>query len=147
MIPGMENNGSINSAALNDWVQKVRDLSTQHKRVKVSDLAIGQVFSHSPKESDGTWPALPILDLMESINSDEMNRGFIMGVSNNRGVTSRGLLDGGTQERELADQYKQYADAIRANWPRTAAVLDKLNHEYLSSAHHEDLSAQLEEDS
>ncbi|PWB56026.1 MAG: hypothetical protein C3F13_02895 [Anaerolineales bacterium] len=147
LIPGMENNGSINSVALNDWVQKVRELSAQHKRVKVSDLAIGQVFSHSPKESDGTWPAIPIRDLMESINSDEINRGFMMGVSNNRGVTSRGLLDGGTQERELADQYKQYADAIRTNWPRTAAVLDKLTGEYLSYARHEDVRAQLEEDS
>jgi hypothetical protein len=147
LIPGVENNGVINSVALNEWVLEVRELSSQHKRVKVSDIEIGQVLSHSPKESDGTWPAIPIRDLMESINNDEINQGFMMGVSNNRGVTSRGLLDGGTQERELADQYKKYADAIRAYWPRTAAVLDKLTGEYLSYARHEDVRAQLEEDS
>jgi len=146
VIPGMGTNGIINLVVINNWVQRVRELSVQCKRAKVSDLAIGQVLSHSPKESDGTWPAIPIRDLVESINSDAINRGFIMGVSNNRGVTSRGLLDGGVQERQLANQYKQYADAVRTLWPRTAAVLDKLTVEYLSDAHREDIGAELEED-
>lgn len=146
LIPGLENNGTINSTVLNNWVQKVRELSFQHKRAKVCDRAIGRVLSHSPKESDGTWPAIPIRDLVESVNSDAINRGFMMGVSNGRGVRSRGLLDGGVQERQLAERYKGYADAIRTLWPRTAAVLDKLTVEYLSDAHHEDIGAQLEED-
>jgi hypothetical protein len=147
LIPGLEDGGVINSAVLKGWVQKARELSVQNKRVKVSDRIIGQVFSYSPKESDGSWPAVPIRDLIEGINSDEINRGFIMGVSNRRGVTSRGLLDGGAQERDLAEQYKGYAAAIRDLWPRTASVLDKIAKNYLSDAHREDLGAELEEDS
>lgn len=146
LIPGLEDNGSINSTALNDWVQKVRELAIQNKRLIVVDLTIGQVFSCSPKESDGTWPAAPIRELIENINSDELNRGFITGVNNSRGVTSRGLLDGGAQERDLAEQYKRYAAAIRDLWPRTASVLDKIAEGYLSEARREDLGAELEED-
>lgn len=146
LIPGLEDGSIINSVVLADWVQKARELSTQHKRIIVSDLIIGQVFSYSPQESDGTWPAVPIRDLIESINSDEINRGFVLGVSNSRGVTSRGLLDGGAQERDLADYYKKHADSIRTLWPRTASVLDKVAEEYLSDARRQDLGAELEED-
>lgn len=145
-IPGLEDGVVINADVLGDWVQKVRESSIQHKRKKASDRIIGQVFSHSPKESDGTWPAAPIRDLIESINSDEINRGFIRGISSSRGVTSRGLLDGGAQERDLAEYYKNHADSIRTLWPRTASVLDKVAEEYLSDARRQDLGAELEED-
>jgi hypothetical protein len=146
IIPGMEDNRTINLVGLDNWVKKVRDLAVQNKRLIVVDLTIGQVFSCSPKEADGTWPPMPIRDLIESINSNELNRGFIMGVNNSRGVTSRGLLDGGAQERDLAEQYKKYATAIRDLWPRTASVLDKIAEGYLSDARREDLGAELKED-
>jgi hypothetical protein len=85
--------------------------------------------------------------LIDNVNSEELNRGLITQVNNNRGVTSRGLLDGGAQERELADQYKQHAGAIRDLWPVTASVLDRIANGYLSDARREDLGAELEEDS
>jgi hypothetical protein len=146
LIPGTDDNGLVNPKLLSDWIQETRKKAIQNKRLKIVDLTIGNILSHSPHESDGTWPAAFTREIIENINSDAINRGFIMGVIKNRGVTSRGLLDGGMQERELAKQFKGYATAIRDQWPRTASVLDQISHDYLSDARREDIGAELEED-
>jgi hypothetical protein len=146
LIPGMQDNGSINQTALNDWVKEVREKAILRKRLVVADLTIGQVLSFSPIESDGTWPVVPIRELIEEIKSENLDRGLIIGVNNSRGVISKGLLDGGAQERDLAERYKKYANLIRDSWPRTASVLDKIAEGYLSDARREDLNAELEED-
>jgi hypothetical protein len=61
---------------------------------------------------------------------------------NQRGVTSRGLYDGGAQERGLADKYKVAADRVRGRWPRSGALLDGLNRSYRNDARREDRSAE-----
>lgn len=145
-IPGRNDDGTVNPTELHAWVEKVRELSMQNKRLAIADLLIGKVLSYSPRDSDGTWPSKSIRDLLENVNSDKLNRGFITQVYNNRGVTSRSPLDGGAQERGLAEQYKQYADTVRDSWPVTASVLDKIAKGYVSDARREDLGAELEED-
>ena len=52
-----------------------------------------------------------------------VERGMGMEIFNSLGVTSRGLLDGGGQERKRAERYRQQADGFYDSWPRTAAVL------------------------
>jgi hypothetical protein len=146
LVPGIKDGETTDASELSSWTEKARELAIQNKRLRVADLLIGKVLSYSPKDSDGTWPTRAIRDLIDQINSDEINRGFITQVYNNRGATSRGLLAGGTQERELAKQYKEHADALRDAWPITASVLDKIARDYLSDARREDLRAELEED-
>lgn len=145
-IPGVKDGSTTDANELGSWVEEARELASQNKRLRVADLLIGQVFSYSPTDIDGTWPLRTIRDLIDHLNSDEINRGFITQVNNNRGATSRGLLAGGAQERELAKQYKELADSIRDSWPITASVLDKIAKGYLSDARREDIRAELEED-
>lgn len=45
------------------------------------------------------------------------------GVYNKRGVTSRGLTEGGQQEYDLADKYAAWAEAVQTSHPRTSAAL------------------------
>jgi hypothetical protein len=61
---------------------------------------------------------------------------------NNRGVTSRGLLEGGSQERALADHYRQKADLIRDEWPRSAALLVGIAESYESDARRNDADSE-----
>ena len=42
---------------------------------------------------------------------------------NSMGVTSRGVLEGGDQERGRAACYREQAERFHDRWPRTAAVL------------------------
>lgn len=61
-----------------------------------------------------------------------------MEVQNQRGVSSRGLTDGGEQERGLVRKYREQADAFADKWPRTAAILRRLADGYEREARQQD---------
>lgn len=58
---------------------------------------------------------------------------------NMRGVYSKGLNEGGAQERELALQYRTWAG--QATFPRTIAMLERISRDWEESAKQEDILA------
>jgi hypothetical protein len=62
-------------------------------------------------------------------------------VLNKRGVTWRGLTDGGTKERELATFYQLQADNS-SEWPRTRRLLTRLQQSYVRDAQQEEDEAE-----
>lgn len=137
-IPGRADNGTIDKSVLKDWLTKAREECSKLDRLAVADLEIGEVLACAPADADGTWPCLAVRDAMEDINSEEIFRGFDMGVMNSRGVTSRSLTEGGAQERELVAKYQGLADRIRAGWPLVAATLQRIADSYKHQAKWED---------
>jgi hypothetical protein len=67
-------------------------------------------------------------------------------IYNNRGMVSKSPLEGGVQERNLAEKYSRYVAATVDRWPRTAAVLRRVAVQYIREGRHSDLRAELEED-
>jgi hypothetical protein len=61
---------------------------------------------------------------------------------NRRGVTMRGMLDGGDQERALAAEYKEQAERFVDRWPRAAAMLRDLAETYEGQARQYDQDAE-----
>jgi hypothetical protein len=57
-----------------------------------------------------------------------------------RGVTTRGALEGGNQERILARQARDWAKE-RSAWPRVFAMLDRLAVRWDNEAENEDIRA------
>lgn len=124
IVPGSDARmGEIEETRLNEWVDRARSLLEEADRSQIGDIYIGHVFSHSREDEDGTWPSRPVRNAIERLASPEVEDGFATQIYNNRGVTSRGLLEGGAQERDLVDHFRQNAELIRDEWPRTAAVL------------------------
>ncbi len=72
-----------------------------------------------------------------------LQRGFVTGVQNLRGVVTKGLYEGGQKERELANKYMAFANACAA-WPRTAEILRIVAETYQREAESEDESAKLQ---
>ncbi|BDI32606.1 hypothetical protein CCAX7_46570 [Capsulimonas corticalis] len=142
----MTANSAVNPQELNEWVNEVRVLATEAGRIEIADQYIGHLLSSSPQGNDGAWPAEPVRDLIETINSRDLENGLEIQVINSRGVTSRGTYDGGSQERDLANRYKSYADIVQDMWPSTGAMLNRLADNYMNHATMEDLSAGLSED-
>ena len=70
-----------------------------------------------------------------------MESGFRMQAFNNRGGTSRGIYDGGAQERALVERLNGYVARIRDSAPRTAAVLSSLADGYSAEARRNDEEA------
>lgn len=125
-LPGRAADGTVDSNQLEAWVKNARRLCRDCGRGEIGDQYIGQMLSASPSAPDGTWPAEPVREVIEICQSRELETGLLVGVGNRRGVTSRGVTDGGDQERDRATDYRAYSKATRYQWPRTSALLERL---------------------
>ncbi|MHB8521885.1 MAG: alpha-crystallin domain-containing protein [Limisphaerales bacterium] len=141
-LPGAKTDGTIDADALKNWVTEARRLCTANGKIEVCDLKIGEQLSYGPSDADGSWPCQAVRDVLELVTTDEILRGFDVGVFNQRGVTSRGLKDGGEQERELARKYRAFADKCKVACPRTALALRRIAEHYESEAKWQDERAE-----
>jgi hypothetical protein len=144
--PGVSDNGSVNGEALCDWVLNARRLLHEEKRGGLGDSLIGKALAYAPPDPDGAWPHTAVRDLIEELDSEEIERGIEIGVFNKRGVVMRSPTGGGMLERNLAETYETYALSADARWPRTAAMLRRLASTYYDLARREDQNAELTEE-
>lgn len=121
-LPGRDGD-TVDEGALRDWVEHARAELKAARRLRVGDNFIGKLFASSPPDADGAWPCLAVRELLESIDSDEIEEGFGIEIFNSMGATSRGVLDGGDQERDKSAIYREQADRFVDRWPKTAALL------------------------
>jgi len=87
-----------------------------------------------------------VRELIETIGSNHFETGIHVGRNNNRGITSRGVYDGGEQERGLAAQYAEWAKATAGTHRRTSRLLRDLSEEYEREARSEDIRASVQSD-
>jgi len=132
-LPG-ESNGEIDSTVLEEWVEEAHRLVVQAERGGIGDEYIGKLLSHAPNGTDGVWPHPAVRDVIESMHNSQIENGIVIGVHNNRGVTSRGMLDGGAQERGLAKRYNEWAESTKIEYPRTSAMLREIARSYENHA-------------
>ncbi len=144
-IPGSRDDGSIDQVRLEAWIADARRLAGDVGRADIADLKIGQVLSAANVGLDGNWPAEEVREMLELFPSESLRQGFVTGKCNRRGVTTRGLRDGGDLEREEAARYQAWANAIRKDHRRTARALDDLAARYAADAsHHDEQSERLD---
>jgi excisionase family DNA binding protein len=140
-LPGRLENHGVDAEHLGTWVSAARETFAELDRAEIGDELIGQLLAASPDGEDGLWPAEPVRDLLESIASPHLESGVHTGVVNDRGFTSRGVFDGGEQERDLAARYNELATQASSNWPRTSRVLRQLAKSYEHDARRNDEEA------
>jgi hypothetical protein len=142
VLPGTDAEDNLNEGVLREWVDEARRLLTEADRLEVGETHIGHVLSHAPRDAEDRWPAEPVRNLLEHLQSERVEQGMRIQTYNNRGVTSRSLDAGGEQERELAEMYQGWERALRNRWPRSAAVLRDLAVSYRSDAQRHDAEAE-----
>jgi hypothetical protein len=140
-LPGSQPDGSIDLEALRTWVTEARSLAQAEDRLEVCDLTLGEALAHSPGEEDGTWPCIPVRELFEEVDSRDLETGLTIGIMNKRGVFTKSLREGGTQENQLADYYENQAKASQNRWFRIAAVLSHVARDYRSQAKEADAAS------
>ena len=77
-------------------------------------------------------------DLLEDLTGNHVREGVEIGRFNSRGVTSRGMYQGGRQERTLAETYDDWSRRVAPRWPNTARILRDLARTYREWAERED---------
>ncbi|MDD5382160.1 MAG: hypothetical protein PHH60_00690 [Candidatus Margulisbacteria bacterium] len=143
LLPGLKDDGTLDEKELTSWVEVARKQCVETNHVTSGDIHIAFILSHAPEDSDGAWPHVAVRNLIERLNNSLIDEHIQAGIYNSRGVTSRGLNDGGKQERELVKRYKNMSDAVKARWPRTGAMLRSIAESYERQAMREDIDSEL----
>lgn len=133
--------GEIDTEAFTAWVGEVRQKLEALDRHRVTDLLIGQIIARSTYSKSEAWPQFDFASCVQQLATEKLINGFVAQVFNLRGVSSRGLTDGGVQERELAERYKKLADRIRPFSVKLAGAFTQLSVGYLREANREDEEA------
>jgi len=133
-IPGVDNDGNIDSDFLKHWVDNLRILATEYGRIEIADAYIGGVLAHYPEEKNKVWPPDEICILIESLNSDSMKRNFSSATFNKRGSSTRGSFDGGNIEKEHSAYFRTHAESHRNKFPTMATIFENLAKSYEADA-------------
>ena len=140
-VPGVTGTG-VDGAAMARWVRTALEALADSDRLDVGLSYIGKLFAHAPNDpGDSAWPAIALRDVIEAEMSEQLEQGIAIERFNMRGVYSKGIYDGGEEERRFASQYRDWAAACVA-WPRTSAMLDDIATGWDRQAEHEDIQAQ-----
>lgn len=142
IVPGLREDGSIDSETLKGWVRDVRRKLEESGHLEVGDSHIGRVLAHGPADADGARPCEPVRELLEALQSPEIEDGLRIEIYNSRGVTSRDAFDGGDQERVVAAGYVEQSETFADRWPRTASILRDLAQTYEREARRMDEEAE-----
>jgi hypothetical protein len=140
-IPGTNENGRIDAAALAAWLAEVRRMCSEYGRADTGDHLIGQLLAKAPEGESGIWPCEAVCEAMEGIASSEIGRGFSIGVHNSRGTHWRG--EGGEQERELAAKYRAWAERLHFDYPYVGGVLEDIARSYDREAAWQDSESEI----
>lgn len=140
-LPGRDGD-RVDFDVLWSWVKRARELLRESRRLRVGDLQIGKLLAACPPDADGAWPCKAVRDVLELVESDEIERGFEGEVFASLGVTTRGVLDGGDQERDRAQRYREQAERFYDRWPRTAKVLTAAAEDFERAARRHDAEAE-----
>jgi hypothetical protein len=141
-VLGRDEHGDIQADKLRSWIKAVRDACGELGRLETADINIGELLAHAPSAGDGVWPCEPVRDVLEELHSDAVMRGAHTGLFNARGDHWRG--EGGTQERELANKYRAWAEALQYSHPYVSSnLLMGMVRTYEHDARREDTEANI----
>ncbi|MEU4338756.1 hypothetical protein AB0F59_29570 [Micromonospora lupini] len=140
--PGTGPDGTIDAEALAAWVQEARRRLSASGRLRLADGKIGAVLAFAEPDEDGSVPPLAVREVLEDADSDAMDSGLWGGLYNRRGVTWRGLRDGGAQERTLVERFREY-ERQAEGWPRSQRILRQLAGTYERESRKHDHDAEV----
>lgn len=143
ILPGQNENDSIDGGKLREWVFEARWKLKRLDLMIIGDAQIGKILSNSPLGTDEIWPHEAIRDIVEELQNPELEEAMEVGRYNSREATIRSPFDGGKQERELAEKYQEQIEHIMLKWPRTSEILRRLKRSYERDANREDRQVEM----
>lgn len=137
LVPGFAN-GTLDAEQLRTWVTRARQECSSRGRSKIGDIHIGRMLAHAVPESDDVWPPVAVRNLIEDLESRDIESGLHSGRVSQRGVWTKSPADGGRPERELAKEYRATAKKLASQWQRTERLLNWLADTYEGLGRHDD---------
>ena len=85
-----------------------------------------------------------VCEALEWMSCGAVDRGFIIGADDARGVVTRQVGERGDQERALAAKYRGWARQIAYEYPHVGSVLERIAEGYDRDAGRQDADANLQ---
>lgn len=142
-LPGARDDGSIDTDAMRSFVSEVQRLAGEEDLLDACNAKLGEIFAHAPAGENDIFPVEAVRDFLDELNCASLWNGFTTGCMNKRGVTTRGMFDGGAQERQLAAFYQTQVDAVALSHPFLAKALTQLVDFYRRYGENEDLEVRM----
>lgn len=139
--PGTDADNGFNVPGFATWLSAALPLLEEADRLEYGKQRIGGVLTYTPA-GDASWPTDAVAALFEECDDDDVDAGARLELYNRRGVTSRGVTEGGEQERALAAEYRSRAAQLLYRFPRAARILNDLADEYQGEARTHDDQAE-----
>ncbi len=143
-IPWTQEDWTIDEEFLFNYIEESLAMLKECDRLEIGSQKIWEVLAHSWKWKDWIWPCEAVRNILDKFKSEQIARGFHVGKSNLRGTTVRWMFDWWEQEKKLADEYLDWAKALRISHPFTSKVLKGLWKDYQYQAKREDIRVQLD---
>lgn len=131
--------GILDENYITQYIERLYELAKERKRTKVLDNVVGIILGDIPR--DNNYPSQALCDIVENLNSDEVDKAIYTRIYNSRGTTSRAYNEGGGQERHLVSQFEKYKERSRLISPRMTKIFDYLIKDYKRIANKEDNEA------
>ena len=127
--PGTQQDGTFSPDAFSEWLDYVKAVCGESGHIEIALEQVGEVLIHCPPDADGLWIHRSVAQALNDRDVEAMRDGFSIGTRNSRGMYR---VDGtGNQERELAEENRQKADAIEnAGYHRLAVTMRELAEYY-----------------
>lgn len=142
IVPGTNGAGELDEDRLRAWIAEARRLLKAADRLAAGEVQIGRVLASGGWDAEDRWPSEPVRNLLEEIQSTEVEEGLRIETYNSRGVVSKSLEAGGEQEIEIAEKYERWAAEFQNRWPRIASVLRDLGKSYRADAKRNEAEAE-----
>jgi len=131
--PGTQPDGSLDAAALNAWLDKVKSETSASGHLEVAMITVGHVLAHSPPDPAGLWIHRAAAALLDAKDGEDLRSGFTTELYNLRGA--HWVDPSGAEERKLAADYRRKADEIdNARFHRVAISLREMADGYIREA-------------
>ena len=133
--PGALTDGSFDVDAFNTWINEARRITKETGHEEVAQIQIGHVLTHAPADPNGLWIHEAVALALNHRDTDKMRLGFTTELINQRGAYYH---TAGEEERELAQQNREKADALDdKGYSRFATAMRELAKRYEREAERE----------
>lgn len=118
----------LNEKNMKKWVDKYFSLLEQNNQKNIGTHILGLLLAKSELDKiDFIYPCKINRQIIEEYYSEELSNAFKMQAHNNRGVYSSNHGEG---EKQLAIQYKEWAEKTKVNYKKTSKILREISEEY-----------------
>lgn len=135
-VPGTTTEGAIDEDKLKAWIEEVEDSCKESGHYEVAQICTGHVFRYASQDPSGLWIHKAVAEVLDRDSATSMRSGYRCEWFNSREVFS---YTHGTEERKLAEQFKEKAEAAEAEgYVNLATTMRDLAHSYEQDAEREE---------